>query len=168
MKAEFQGTAFLLGKDVSTDEIYPGQYLELVKPEEIALHCLEGADPDFVMKINPGDIIVAGPNFGCGSSREHAAITIQSAGISLVIAESFSRIFYRNAINLALPLLVCRGISSAVKNGDQLTADIKSGKIINTTTGKTLQTEKLSDYVLNILESGGIKEIFRNRLKEKS
>lgn len=163
MKTEFRGFAFLFGKDISTDQIYPGQYLELVETKDIANHCLEGADPDFVKKMRKGDIVVAGTNFGCGSSREHAAITLQGAGVGVVIAESFARIFYRNAINLALPLLVCKGISGKVKEGDELTVNIKTGEIKNVTTGLLLQGEKLSAYAIDLFEAGGIKEIFRKR-----
>src|SRR5699024_8620824 len=107
MLKEVRGKAFVFGKNIDTDQIYHGRYLELVDPKEIAEHCLEGADPSFSGKANPGDIVVAGTNFGCGSSREHAAITLKTKGVSVVLAESFARIFFRNAINLALPLIVC-------------------------------------------------------------
>ena len=163
MEKFYTGKVHLFDKDISTDQIYPGQYLELVKPDEIAEHCLEGADPDFSTKINKGDIIVASTNFGCGSSREHAVITIKTAGIGVIVAESFARIFYRNAINLALPLLVCPGISSRVKTGDRISVDIRTGEIENLTTGVKVQGEQLSEYAMQIMENGGIKEIFRKR-----
>jgi 3-isopropylmalate/(R)-2-methylmalate dehydratase small subunit len=149
--------------NVDTDQICPGRYLELVKPEEIAMHCLEGADPGFAGRMKKGDAIVAGTNFGCGSSREHAAIALVHAGVSVVVAESFARIFYRNAINLALPLMVCPGIGGKVGDGDELVVDLKSGRIENLATGEVMQGERISDYAMNILESGGIKPMFRKR-----
>ena len=163
MKTDFTGIAHLFGKNIDTDQIYPGRYLELVKPEEISQHCLEGADPDFASKVNPGDIVIAGTNFGCGSSREHAAIALKSSEVSAVIAESFARIFYRNAINLALPLIVCKDISKSVRDGDSIRVDFESGKIENLTTKEIFYGEKLSEYAMHILEKGGIKNIFREK-----
>lgn len=151
------GKAFVYGNNIDTDQIYPGRYLELVKPEDIAEHCLEGVDPTFVQRVAAGDIVVAGTNFGCGSSREHAAITLLHAGVGVVLAESFARIFFRNAINLALPLMVCPGISQKVGTGDLLEVNLKEGIVHNQTRGEILNGEKMSDYILNILESGGIK-----------
>lgn len=160
MSKPMTGKAFVYGNNIDTDQIYPGRYLELVKPEDIAKHCLEGADPTFVEQVSAGDIVVAGTNFGCGSSREHAAITLYHAGVSVVLAESFARIFFRNAINLALPLMVCPGISHKVRIGNILDVDLKQGIVINKTSGETLKGEKISDYIMNILESGGIKPMF--------
>ena len=168
MENTFTGTAHLFGKNIDTDQIYPGRYLELVKPEDISMHCLEGADPDFAANVKSGDIVVAGTNFGCGSSREHAAITLKTSKVSIVIAESFARIFYRNAINLALPLIVCKGISNAVRAGDEVCVNLKSGRIENLTNPAVLQGEKLSDYAMHILEKGGIKEIFKEKTGKKS
>lgn len=167
MRKELEGNAFVFGKNIDTDQIYPGRYLELVKPEEIAAHCMEGADPEFASRMKPGDIIVAATNFGCGSSREHAAITINHAGVSVVLAESFARIFYRNAINLALPLMVCPGISQKVNDGDRLNVNLETGQVVNRTTGETIQGEKISEYAMNILEHGGIKPLFREKIKNK-
>lgn len=163
MMETLKGRIHIFGDNIDTDQIYPGRFLELVKPEEIASHCLEGADPGFAERIKEGDIIVAGTNFGCGSSREHAAIALKSAGIGLIVAESFARIFYRNAINLALPVLVCRDIAENAFEGDILLANLKTGEILNETRGISLHGEGLSDYVMNILESGGIKPLFKNR-----
>ncbi|MCR1899053.1 3-isopropylmalate dehydratase small subunit [Irregularibacter muris] len=163
MRKEITAKAFVFGKNIDTDQIYPGRYLELVDPKEIATHCLEGADPTFAEKMSPRDIVVAGTNFGCGSSREHAAITLLNAGVSVVLAESFARIFFRNAINLALPLMVCPGISEKVKDGDQLEVNLEEGTVFNKTTGETLQGEKISDYTMNILENGGIKPLFKKK-----
>lgn len=155
------GKAFVYGNNIDTDQIYPGRYLELVKPEDIAEHCLEGVDPTFVQRVAAGDIVVAGTNFGCGSSREHAAITLLHAGVGVVLAESFARIFFRNAINLALPLMVCPGISQKVGTGDLLEVNLKEGIVHNQTRGQILNGEKMSDYILNILESGGIKPMVK-------
>lgn len=161
MKKVLTGKAFVFGNNIDTDQIYPGRYLELVKPEEIAKHCLEGADPTFVQRVSVGDIVVAGTNFGCGSSREHAAITLINAGVSLVLADSFARIFYRNATNLALPLMVCPGISKKVVEGDELEVNLEEGIVINKTSGETIKGEKISEYIMNILKSGGIKPLFK-------
>jgi 3-isopropylmalate/(R)-2-methylmalate dehydratase small subunit len=166
MRKEISAKAFVFGKNIDTDQIYPGRYLELVKPEDIAQHCLEGADPTFVENMSPGDIVVAGTNFGCGSSREHAAITLTTAGVSVVLAESFARIFFRNSINLALPLMVCRGISEKVKDGDLLEVNLEDGKVLNKTTGVVIQGEKISEYAMNILENGGIKPLFKKKTEE--
>lgn len=163
MHKEIKGIAFVFGKNIDTDQIYPGRYLELVKPEEIREHCLEGADPSFAKRMSPGDIVVAGSNFGCGSSREHAAITLKSAGVSVVLAESFARIFFRNSINLALPLMVVPGISEMVKNGDKLEVRLEEGTVVNHTTGELILGEKLSEYTMNILENGGIKPLFKKK-----
>lgn len=160
MQKVFTGRAFLFGHNIDTDRIYPGRYLELVKPEEVATHCLEGVDPTFPQRMRKGDIVVAGRNFGCGSSREHAAITLLHAGVSVVVAESFARIFYRNAINLGLPLLVCPGITQKVGEGETLEVNLQEGIVKNLHTGETLHGEKLSAYALKILESGGIKPLF--------
>lgn len=168
MNNPVRGRAHVLGKNIDTDQIYPGRYLELVAPSDIAAHCLEGVDPAFPERIETGDILVAGTNFGCGSSREHAAIAIKSAGVALVLAESFARIFYRNAVNLALPVLICPGIGKAVENGDVLKVDLKKGLVFNETRGIPLEAEKLSPHIARILESGGIKPLFRERTaKEK-
>lgn len=166
MRKEITGKAFVFGKNIDTDQIYPGRYLELVDPKDIAEHCLEGADPTFVKRMSPGDIVVAATNFGCGSSREHAAITLTTAGVSVVLAESFARIFFRNATNLALPLMVCPGISEKVKEGDQLEVNLEEGTVLNKTTGVTIQGEKISEYVMNILEHGGIKPLFKKKTEE--
>jgi len=161
LKKVITGRAFLYGDNIDTDQIYPGRYLELVKPEEVAAHCLEGADPSFAKKMNAGDVVVAGRNFGCGSSREHAVITLVHAGVGVLIAESFARIFYRNAINLGLPLIVCPGITDRVKEGNILEVDLHGGLVKNLTTSEEIQGEKLSDYVLKILQNGGIKPLFK-------
>jgi len=158
---QISGKAFIFGNNIDTDQIYPGRYLELVEPEEIAAHCLEGANPDFAKEVSKGDIVVAGKNFGCGSSREHAAIALVHAGVGAVVAESFARIFYRNAINLGLTVLVCPEITSKVNEGDFLEVNLEEGMVYNKTSGESIQGEKLSEYIMDILSSGGIKPLFR-------
>ena len=160
MNTVIKAHAHAFGKNIDTDQICPGRYLELTKPEEIAQHCLEGADPNFIARMEKGDIVVAGSNFGCGSSREHAAIALLNAGVGCVLAESFARIFYRNAINLALPLMVCPDIAAKVRQGDELRVDLESGQIENLTTGETMQGQRISEYAMHILQSGGIKPMF--------
>jgi 3-isopropylmalate/(R)-2-methylmalate dehydratase small subunit len=164
MKTILEGNAFTFGKNLDTDQIYPGQYLELAQVEDIKQHALEGADPNFVKKFNPGGIIVAGANFGCGSSREHAAIAIKAVGTSVILAESFARIFYRNAINLGLPLLVSPGITDHVTTGDTLKIDLKEGVVHNQSTGAKLKVQPMSGYVFDILEAGGIKPLVKKQL----
>jgi len=156
-----KGRAFVFGKNIDTDQIYPGRYLELHEPANVAKHAMEGANPQFSKSVQQGDIIVAATNFGCGSSREHAAIAIKHSGVGVVIAESFARIFYRNCINLGVPLLVCPGISSKVNEGDSLTLDLTTGKVKNLTQGTALQGEALSAHAMVIIEAGGVKPMFK-------
>ncbi len=163
MKKIIEGTAFVFGNNIDTDQIYPGRYLELVEAAEIAKHCLEGADPEFLNHMSPGDLVVAGTNFGCGSSREQAPIALINAGVSMVLAESFARIFFRNAINLALPLMVCPGIRQQVTDGDVLRVEIEQGIVYNLTQNTEIRGEKISDYTMNILNHGGIKPLFRRK-----
>lgn len=160
-----QAKAYVLGNNIDTDQIFPGRYLTMVKPEEIARHCLEDADKTIAPRFQKGEILVAGTNFGCGSSREHAAIALSHLGVSVVIADSFARIFYRNAINLALPLLVCKGAARMTREGDELEVDLAAGTVKNLRTGETLQGEKISDYAMNILSAGGIKPLFKERAR---
>lgn len=163
-----RGKAYKFGNNIDTDQIYPGRYLELTEPAAIARHALEGADPAFCTRFQPGGIVVGGTNFGCGSSREHAAIALQSAGVSLVVAESFARIFFRNAINLGLPLLVCPGIANRVQEGDELEVNLETGTVQNLTRGEEYRGERLSAYVLNILAAGGIKPLMRAKFEKQA
>lgn len=164
MNINLEGNALVLGKkNIDTDQIYPGRYLAITDPKEIASHCLEGVNPDIAKTFQKGGVVVTGTNFGCGSSREHAAIALQHMGVAAVIGESFARIFYRNAINLGLPLIVCKGISEHVHNGDQIFINIQTGKILNQTTNTVLYGERMGDYAMTILEAGGIKSLFKNR-----
>ncbi|MGD2142340.1 MAG: 3-isopropylmalate dehydratase small subunit [Candidatus Bathyarchaeota archaeon] len=159
------GRAWKYGNDVNTDYIIPGKYLELVNPEEMALHAMEGIDPDFTEKVKPGDKIVGGTNFGCGSSREHAPIALKYAGVSAVLAESFARIFYRNAINIGLPALECPGITEAVEDGDILEVDITGGLMRNTRTDTTLEFLPLPGFMIKVLEEGGLVKYLRKNLE---
>lgn len=168
MKENFSGPVLTLGKNIDTDQIYPGRYLALTDSDEIGSHCLEGVDENIARDFPKEGIIVAGTNFGCGSSREHAAIALIHMGAGAVVAESFARIFYRNAINLGLPLLVCKGISGKVKDGEKLQVNMRTGEIKNLTADEVYQCEKIGDYAMSILEAGGIKPLFLKRMKEES
>lgn len=164
-----KGKAWKFGNNIDTDQIYPGIYVELTEMEDIKKHALSGsAEPKFADEVQPGDIVVAGTNFGCGSSREHAAMTLKGAGVGAVLAESFGRIFFRNAINLGLPVIVCPGISKCAQKGDEIRIDIETGEVTDVTRGKVLKTTPFSPYVLNILESGGIKNMIRKSLMGKA
>jgi 3-isopropylmalate/(R)-2-methylmalate dehydratase small subunit len=166
MKTNFKGRAFVFGNNLDTDQIYPGQYLELANTEDIKQHAMEGADPVFITTFQPGDIIVGGTNFGCGSSREHAAIALKAVGASAILAESFARIFYRNCINLGVPLLVSPGILNQVSQQDILEIDVETGKAQNLTAEQGFKFQPLSDYVLDILRRGGIKPLVKHQLQE--
>lgn len=161
MKKQLQGTAFTFGKNIDTDQIYPGRFVELTEVDDIKKYAMYGADENFTNKFLPGDIIVADTNFGCGSSREHAAITLKAVGAGAIIAESFGRIFFRNAINLGIPVIVCKGISKIVNNGDNVGVDLTTGTIINYSTNQTIKAVPMSDYIMNILEHGGIKPMLK-------
>ena len=166
MTKKLHGNAVLLGKNIDTDQIYPGRYLALVEPKEVAKHCLEGID-ESVRKRASGNILVAGTNFGCGSSREHAVIALLNAGIQAVVAGSFARIFFRNAINLGLPVMICRGVSQHSADDDELSVDLQSGKIYDITKKTELTSEPLGDYVLHIVEAGGIKPLIRKNMERR-
>lgn len=160
MENLIKGRGILVGKNIDTDQIYPGRYLALVKAEDIAEHGMEGVDPNFRDRYSNGDIIVADRNFGCGSSREHAVITLKALGVGAVIAPSFARIFYRNAINLGLPLITCKDIIESVDEGDQLEVELNTGIIKNITKSTELQGDKLPKFVLDMISHGGIKEYY--------
>lgn len=164
MQKTIIGQVIVLGDNIDTDQIYPGRYLELVDPKEIGRHCLAGVDPEIAPNFKPGGIVVAGKNFGCGSSREHAAIALINMGASLVIAESFARIFFRNAINLGLPLVICQGISQKVKASQTLEVDLDQGTVKIQETGEVLACERLGEHAAKILAAGGIKPLFRAQL----
>ena len=150
------GTVFKYGNDVDTDVIIPARYLNTSSETELAAHCMEDIDKEFVKKVKPGDIIVAGDNFGCGSSREHAPIAIKASGVSLVIANSFARIFYRNSINIGLPILECPKAVAAIAAGDTVSCDLAKGEIVDETTGKTFRAEPFPAFIQNIIDKGGL------------
>ena len=153
---KIKGKAWKFGDNIDTDVIIPARYLNTTDPEELAKHCMEDIDPEFFKKINKGDIIVAGKNFGCGSSREHAPIAIKASGIACVIAESFARIFYRNAFNTGLLILECPEAVKNIETGDELEIYPEEGKIINLTKNKTYFIKPLPSFMKKILEDGGL------------
>ena len=163
---KFTGNVFQYGNDVNTDVIFPGRYLNVFEPAEMAKHALEDLDKDFVKKVKSGDIVVAGKYFGCGSSREQAATCLKAAGVSVVIAESFARIFYRNAINLGLAIMVCPGISGFSQNGDQLEVEPTSGLIKNLTRGGETKAKPLPSFILGILGDGGLIPHLQKNMKK--
>lgn len=150
------GTVHKYGNDVDTDVIIPARYLNTASAEELAKHCMEDIDKDFVKNVRPGDIIVANDNFGCGSSREHAPLAIKASGVSLVIANSFARIFYRNAINIGLPILECPEAVENISAGDRVSCDLAQGIIKNETTGKTFAAQPFPPFIQNIIDAGGL------------
>jgi 3-isopropylmalate/(R)-2-methylmalate dehydratase small subunit len=161
------GTVVKFGNNVDTDVILPGKYLILTNPMDLAKHALEGLDPKFPEKAKKGIIVVGGKNFGCGSSREQAPLALKYSGVKCVVAESFARIFFRNSINIGLPVVECTGISSAVANGDALSVDFDKGEVRNVTKGKTLKGTKLPAFILEILNDGGLIENLQKRMKKK-
>lgn len=153
---KYEGSIIKYGDNVDTDVIIPARYLNTSEPAELAAHCMEDIDKTFVSRVNKGDIIAAGYNFGCGSSREHAPIAIKASGVSLVIAKSFARIFYRNAINIGLAIVECPEAADAINEGDRVEADLDSGIIRDLTTGAEFRTEPFPEFVQNIIENGGL------------
>jgi len=157
--------AFKFGDDVNTDAIIPAPYLVTTDPKELGSHCMEGSDqPDFVQKVAKGDVVVAGENFGCGSSREHAPVALIGAGVSCVIAKSFARIFFRNAINIGLPLLECPEAADGISAGDEVATDLGAGTIRNVTTGGTFHAQPMPDFMQAIFDAGGLVEFAKQRL----
>lgn len=154
MKAS--GKVFKYGDNVDTDVIIPARYLNAPDPAELARHCMEDIDVDFAKNVNKGDIIVANKNFGCGSSREHAPIAIKASGVSCVIAETFARIFYRNAINIGLPIIECPEAAQAIENGDEVEVDFDSGKIYDKTKGTEYQGQAFPEFMQKIIKSEGL------------
>lgn len=155
MKAA-EGKVFKFGDNVDTDVIIPARYLNSSDPKELALHCMEDIDKEFVNKVSAGDIIVAEKNFGCGSSREHAPIAIKAAGVSCVIAETFARIFYRNAINIGLPIIECREAALEIKAGDEVEVNFDTGVITDKTTGKSFQGQAFPPFMQKIIDCEGL------------
>ncbi len=155
------GTIHKLGAHVDTDAILPGKYLNLHKPEDLGPHCLEGLDPTFATRVQSGDIIVAGKNFGTGSSREHAPIALKAAGVSCVVAESFARIFYRNAINIGLPIFECPELALAAKDGEKVLSDVQRGTF--EVEGASYQAKPFAPYIQGIINAGGLVEFVKKQ-----
>ena len=160
-----KGTVFKYGDNVDTDVIIPARYLAIADKKELAEHCMEDIDKDFVKNVKPGDIMVANKNFGCGSSREHAPMVIKESGISCVIAETFARIFYRNAINIGLPIMECEAAAEGIEAGDKVSVDFKTGIITNETKGCTYQAAPFPEFMQKIMAQGGLVEYTKEKLK---
>jgi len=161
---QLRGKAWKYGANVDTDVIIPARYLTTSDPKVLAPHCMEDLDPEFATKISPGDMIVAETNFGCGSSREHAPVAIKGAGISCVIAKSFARIFYRNAINTGLPILECPGAVDGIGEGNVLSVELETGRITNLTTGEKFTAVPFPPFVREIIAAGGLMKYVKGRM----
>jgi len=162
---EIRGKALTFGDNVNTDVIIPSKYLTLLDPRELAKHAMEGLDPEFATKAREGVILVAGKNFGCGSSREQAPIALKYAGVKCILAESFARIFYRNALNIGLPVLECPQLLNKTAPWDELYVDLAEGKVVNLTKNESFQASKLPSFLLEMIRDGGLIENLRKRLK---
>ncbi|MFC1941738.1 3-isopropylmalate dehydratase small subunit [Chloroflexota bacterium] len=162
-----KGKVYKYGADVNTDVIIPARYLNVSDPDELARHCMEDIDGDFIDKVHPGDIIMATTNFGCGSSREHAPLAIKTAGVSCVIAESFARIFFRNSINIGLPLLECGDAVNNTEAGDLLEIDLSQGEIKNLTRGMTFYAKPYPEFMAELISAGGLIEYTKVRLADR-
>ena len=163
MKTE--GRSFRYGDNVDTDVIIPARYLNTPDAKELAQHCMEDIDPTYVQRVRPGDVMVAGWNFGCGSSREHAPLVIKTCGTGCVIAKSFARIFYRNAINIGLPILECEAAAEEIREGDRVSVDFDTGVISDLTTGKTYQAQSFPPFIQSIIEKGGLLNFLKEEAK---
>jgi 3-isopropylmalate/(R)-2-methylmalate dehydratase small subunit len=162
-----KGRVHKYGANVDTDAIIPARYLNVSEPGELSRHCMEGIDGDFLKRVKPGDMLVATTNFGCGSSREHAPIAIKAAGVSCVIAQSFARIFFRNAINIGLPLLECAQ-ADEIEQGDELEIALEKGEINDITKNKVFQAEPYPDFMLQLVSTGGLIEYTRKKIEARS
>ena len=162
-----KGRVHKYGADVNTDVIIPARYLNMSEPAELAKHCMEDIDKDFVRKVEPGDIIMATTNFGCGSSREHAPLAIKAAGVSCIIAKTFARIFFRNAINIGLPLLECEEAVDKTEAGDILEVDLSRGRIKNLTSGMVFTAKPYPDFMAELIAAGGLIEYTKRRLASR-
>jgi len=164
----FEGTIHKYGRDVDTDAIIPARYLNTSEPAELAKHCMEDIDAEFVDRVRPGDLIVAHENFGCGSSREHAPVAIKACGISVVVAASFARIFYRNAINTGLPIMVCPPAAREAQAGDRLRVDLAAGTVENLTQGRKYDAEAFPPFMQELIDRGGLMESVKAQLAAES
>lgn len=161
-----RGRVWKFGDNVDTDAIIPARYLNISSPEDLAQHCMEDADPTFAQRVLPGDIILAGKNFGCGSSREHAPIAIKAARVSCVIAKGFARIFYRNAFNIGLPILESPEAADGSQQGDELEVDLAKGEIYNLTRGRTFVAQPIPAFMQELIDDGGLMRHVAKRIKE--
>jgi 3-isopropylmalate/(R)-2-methylmalate dehydratase small subunit len=161
---KLKGKVFKYGANIDTDAIIPARHLNLHEPKDLALHCMEDLDTEFIKKVKQGDIIVATTNFGCGSSREHAPVAIKAAGVSCVIASSFARIFFRNAINIGLPLLESEDAVANISAGDTVEVDLETGTILNTTSGKSFKAKPYPDFMMGIINAGGLVDYTRKKI----
>ena len=162
---KLMGTVWKYGDDVDTDGIIPARYLNVSEPEDLARHCMEDVDSGFARAVQAGDVIVAGENFGCGSSREHAPLAIKGSGVACVVAKSYARIFYRNAINIGLPILECPQAVEETQKGDLLAADLEAGTVTNLRTGRTYQVSPFPPFIMGIIQAGGLVDYTRERLR---
>jgi 3-isopropylmalate dehydratase small subunit len=165
---KFRGKVWKFGDNVDTDAIIPARYLNTSDPQELAAHCMEDADPKFIVNVSAGDFIVAGNNFGCGSSREHAPISIKHAQIAAVIAGSFARIFYRNAFNMGLAILECPKAVAEIETGDELEVDLVKGTILNRSKKQSYQAEPIPDFMQSLIKLGGLIPYVRHRIKQEA
>jgi 3-isopropylmalate/(R)-2-methylmalate dehydratase small subunit len=165
---KLMGTVWKYGDDVDTDGIIPARYLNVSDSEDLARHCMEDVDPGFARAVRAGDVIVAGENFGCGSSREHAPLAIKGSGVACVVAKSYARIFYRNAINIGLPILECPQVVEETQKGDLLAADLGAGTVTNLRTGRTYQVSPFPPFIMGIIQAGGLVSYTRERLRAQS
>lgn len=164
---ELKGKVHKFGDDVNTDEIIPARYLNTSDPAELAKHAMEDADPEFVLKMKSGDVIIAGKNFGCGSSREHAPVALKAAGIAAVIAGSFARIFYRNSFNMGLPILESAEAAAALKDGQEISVDLDTGVITDLNTGKKYASQPIPPFMQELLADGGLMAHLKKHLEVK-
>jgi 3-isopropylmalate/(R)-2-methylmalate dehydratase small subunit len=162
---KFRGKVHRFGNDVNTDEIIPARYLNTCDLKTLAAHVMEDSDADFAGRVRPGDILVAGRNFGCGSSREHAPLAIKGAGLACVVAESYARIFYRNAFNIGLPILECPAAAAEAQNGQELDVDADTGRITNLTTGKQYQAVPIPPFMQELVQAGGLMEYMKKQVQ---
>lgn len=162
---KIRGVVHKFGDNVNTDDIIPAKFLNTTDPKELASHCMEGISADFAKNVQPGDIIAAGKHFGCGSSREHAPFSIKSAGVSCVIAETFARIFYRNSINIGLPILESAEAAREIEDGGEIEVDFKSGEIRNITSGKIYKSQKFPEFMQKIIAAGGLLNMLKQSNK---
>jgi 3-isopropylmalate/(R)-2-methylmalate dehydratase small subunit len=168
MQTVFEAKAFVYGDNVDTDVIIPARYLTTIDPSELAQHCMEDLDPSFVSICAPGDLMVGGKNFGSGSSREHAPISISASGVACIVAESFARIFFRNSVNVGLPIMECPGVTEGAESGDVFRVDIDTGEVTNVTKGRTFRGTPLPPFMRDILDAGGLMPWVARSLKEEA